>query len=239
MPVDYGLLKPQQAPQMQVMQTPQSPGILDQLGGVMQQFGDARNQQIRAQQMAAQQNQQAQQAQQLGQPSTTTPPSSPNPYINPQLNTTNAPIKGARQQVSDAITLPDKYKNIPGLIPTMQSLSQIESNHNYKSVGPQTHGGIALGRYQIMSSNLPSWSKAAIGREVSQQEFLSSPALQDNIAAYQISNIMKTNSPANTASVWFSGRPADQAGNSSDALGTTVPQYVNNFLHAYNQYSSR
>jgi hypothetical protein len=46
-------------------------------------------------------------------------------------------------------------------------------------------------------------------------------------------SVAKYGNPADAASVWFSGRPLAKAGNASDVLGTTVPQYVQKFMAAY------
>jgi hypothetical protein len=46
-------------------------------------------------------------------------------------------------------------------------------------------------------------------------------------------SVAKYGNPADAASVWFSGRPLAKAGNASDVLGTTVPQYAQKFMAAY------
>lgn len=118
-----------------------------------------------------------------------------------------------------------------------EAIGKYESGGNYQARGPVVQSGTyagerALGKYQIMPGNLPSWSKAALGRVVSQQEFLNSPQIQDAIAQYKMNEIFqKYGNAADVASVWFSGRPVARAGNASDVLGTTVPQYVRNILN--------
>jgi hypothetical protein len=46
-------------------------------------------------------------------------------------------------------------------------------------------------------------------------------------------SVAKYGNPVDAASVWFSGRPLAKAGNASDVLGTTVPQYAQKFMAAY------
>jgi hypothetical protein len=79
---------------------------------------------------------------------------------------------------------------------------QQESGGNYhvvNSIG-------ALGAYQIMTANLPSWSKAALGHSVSVSEFLSHPAEQDAIATYELKPKWTKFGPAGAAAWWYSGQ---------------------------------
>jgi LysM repeat protein len=89
-----------------------------------------------------------------------------------------------------------------------------ESGGNYKAVN-QDSGALGIG--QILPSNVASWSRAALGREVSQQEFLNSPDLQLKIIDYKLNQYYqqaKAASNENTdiavrrvASAWYSGQP--------------------------------
>ncbi|OAH17561.1 hypothetical protein AX289_31355 [Methylorubrum populi] len=109
-----------------------------------------------------------------------------------------------------------------------------ESGGRYDIVGP-THKkyGRALGAYQVMESNLPSWSKEAIGREVSPDEFLRSPQIQDAIFQTKFGQaVAKYGNPEDAASVWFTGRPLAQGANAKDVLGTTGAEYVRRFNSA-------
>lgn len=111
------------------------------------------------------------------------------------------------------------------------AIAGIESGGRYDIVGP-THPkyGQALGRYQVMESNLPSWSREALGREVTKQEFLSSPQIQDAIFQKKFGqSVEKYGNPQDAASVWFTGRPLAQGAKSRDSLGTTGQKYVNMF----------
>ncbi|BAS54245.1 hypothetical protein NIES2135_05050 [Leptolyngbya boryana NIES-2135] len=88
-----------------------------------------------------------------------------------------------------------------------------ESSGDHRAVN--TKSG-ALGLYQIMPDNLPSWSKAAVGREVSPDEFLNDPKLQTKIANHQMATMFRTamNSSGGNediavrkvASEWYSGQ---------------------------------
>lgn len=82
--------------------------------------------------------------------------------------------------------IPEKPKNESSSYSDkiIKAISTQESNNNYKAVGPTIPGvsGRALGKYQIMTFNIPSWSKEILGREVSEQEFLNNPEIQETIA---------------------------------------------------------
>src|SRR5690349_20519776 len=59
------------------------------------------------------------------------------------------------------------------------AIRKIESTGRYHITANAGRGRTALGAYQVLDTNLPSWSRAALGRAVSREEFLRSPHLQD------------------------------------------------------------
>ena len=107
------------------------------------------------------------------------------------------------------------------------AIARLESGGKYDAMGPQTKSGDrAYGKYQIMGNNIPSWSKEALGRQITPDEFLAAPQLQDQIAHHRMGQYYnKYGNPQDVASMWFSGRPLKN-NNSRDVLGTSVPQYV-------------
>lgn len=109
----------------------------------------------------------------------------------------------------------------------MQAIGKFESGGNYNALGPVIKGGDrALGKYQIMESNLAPWAQAALGYPVSRSQFLGNPELQDKIAQYQMGKYyQKYGNPSDVASMWFSGRPS-RSNAARDILGTSVPQYI-------------
>lgn len=110
------------------------------------------------------------------------------------------------------------------------AMGMTESSNNYSAVGPLVKKGMyagerALGRYQVMPSNLPQWSKQALGRQVTSDEFLRSPEIQDAIFDYKFGEAAnKYGSFENAASVWHSGRPlaAAAAAGATDGYMDTV-----------------
>jgi hypothetical protein len=125
----------------------------------------------------------------------------------------------------------------PDLLPTMQGITKVEAA-KYNELGKPVHGDRAYGRYQIMGANIPSWSKEALGHAVSPEEFLANPKIQDQVAAYHINKNLKSYSPQDTASIWFSGRPAQNNNRRDGATGVSVPQYINRFNAGMNEFKS-
>jgi hypothetical protein len=121
-----------------------------------------------------------------------------------------------------------------------QAIKDIESSGgNYGIVGP-THPkyGRALGAYQVMEANLPTWSKEVLGREVSPDEFLKDPGIQDRIFDAKFAqSVQQYGSPEDAASVWFTGRPrGGSADTAKDSLGTTGSGYVSKFAANLSRY---
>jgi hypothetical protein len=116
-----------------------------------------------------------------------------------------------------------------------QAIAGIESGGKYDALGPITRNGDrAFGKYQVMGANIPAWTKEALGQSMTPAEFLADPEAQERVFETQFGkNVAKYGNPADAASVWFSGRPLAKAGNAADVLGTTVPQYAQKFMAAY------
>lgn len=115
------------------------------------------------------------------------------------------------------------------------AISNIESGGDYGAVGPVTKSGDrAYGKYQVMGSNVPSWTRQALGKSLTPQEFLKDKDAQEAVFEDQFArNTAKYGSAQDAASVWFSGKPLAKAGQRADILGTTVPSYVNKFNAVY------
>lgn len=115
------------------------------------------------------------------------------------------------------------------------SLGGLESGNNYKKLGPEIKGrwDRALGRYQVMESNLPQWSREAIGRVVNKEEFLSNPEIQDQIFEHKFNQYLKQYGTVEDAlSMWHSGRPLNKAQNAVDkGTGLRTTHYVQKILN--------
>jgi hypothetical protein len=145
------------------------------------------------------------------------------------------------KQTSPVSTAPVITNDDANINKIAESIGQYESGNNYSALGPvvtkgRYKGQRALGKYQIMPGNIPEWSKEALGRVVTTEEFLSNPEIQDKIAYHQMKKIQrKYGSAQDVASVWFTGRPSSQKVSSRDDLGTSQSQYINNVMGFYNK----
>jgi hypothetical protein len=91
-------------------------------------------------------------------------------------------------------------------------------------------GDQALGAYQVMKSNLPSWSKEAFGSTMSPSQFMSNPAAQDAVFNQQFGKLLgKYGNSNDAASAWFTGGPLSTRAGATDVLGTSGSQYVDKF----------
>lgn len=87
-------------------------------------------------------------------------------------------------------------------------------------------GKRALGKYQVFETNLPTWTKEALGREYSKDEFLADPQAQEKVADHFMGkSLQQYGNPEDVASVWFTGRPVAKANNAADYTGTDNATY--------------
>lgn len=106
-----------------------------------------------------------------------------------------------------------------------------ESGGNPNLLNASGSGAMGLG--QIMPENLPEWSRQALGREITRQEFLSSSELQLQIIDYKLNEYWQTaivqsngnidEAVMRVAAWWYSGNP--------HKFTDTAPQSWNG--HAY------
>jgi hypothetical protein len=108
----------------------------------------------------------------------------------------------------------------------LYGIRQIESGGNYSVVNSIG----AVGAYQVMKANIPSWTKRALGYSMTWQQFRDSRAAQDTVARVILGGYFKKYGAAGAASMWFSGQPNPNS-SASDG-GNTVRQYVNKVLAA-------
>lgn len=117
------------------------------------------------------------------------------------------------------------------------AISSIESGGRYGLLGPATRSGDrAYGKYQVMGSNIPVWTREILGQSMTPQQFLANPQAQDAVFQGKFSQYLnKYGNPEDAASVWFSGQPLSKAANRSDVFGTTGASYVQKFDAALNR----
>lgn len=129
------------------------------------------------------------------------------------------------------------------------AIKHIESSNRYdirvkSGTGKDGKTIYALGAYQIMDFNLPSWSKEAIGREVKEDEFLACKEIQDEIFRFHFGRYVKKYGPGWAAKAWLAGpvyvesrlddikQGRKKRKQPQDRFGTTPDEYAAKFFEA-------
>lgn len=121
---------------------------------------------------------------------------------------------------------------------TMAAIGQYESGGNYKAIGKTTSSGDkAYGKYQVMGANIPQWTKEALGKSLTIQQFLNDPKAQDAVAKYKMGGYLaKYGTLEDVATAWFAGPGAvGKNSQAKDANNTSVPKYIANIRAIYNK----
>lgn len=115
------------------------------------------------------------------------------------------------------------------------AIASIESagSGGHAAVGP-THErlGRALGKYQIMEANIGPWSREILGREITADEFMANPALQDAIFDGKFGQYVQQYGPEGAAQAWFGGPGGVGKLDRKDSLGTSIGGYTEKFRNA-------
>ena len=110
------------------------------------------------------------------------------------------------------------------------AIRKIESTNRYHITANAGRGRTALGAYQVLDTNLPSWSRAALGRTVGVAEFLRSPQIQDRIFHHRFGQYVRKYGAHGAARAWLGGEGAARGGGgAADRFGSTPSSYANKF----------
>lgn len=114
------------------------------------------------------------------------------------------------------------------------AIAGIESGGKYNALGPviPKTGDRAYGKYQIMGANVPAWTRAHLGQEMTPQAFLASPEAQDAVFKAQFGQYVNKYGPEGAARAWFAGEGGMNNPNARDVLGTSVADYSKKFTTA-------
>jgi hypothetical protein len=110
------------------------------------------------------------------------------------------------------------------------AIRKIESTNRYNITVNAGRRRTVLGAYQILDANLASWSLAALGRSVSQSEFLRSPTIQDQIFKHRFRHYARKYGPQGAARAWLGGEGAARGRDGMDRFGSTPSSYAYKFL---------
>lgn len=112
------------------------------------------------------------------------------------------------------------------------AIAQEESGGSYSA---RNKSSGAIGKYQVMPSNVASWTKRALGYSMTPAQFAASPSAQEKVAQVVLGGDYDKYGPEGAASVWFSGQPnPNHVGNDGS---TTIRQYVNNIMSIGTRYN--
>ncbi|MGB5963563.1 MAG: M23 family metallopeptidase [Coleofasciculaceae cyanobacterium] len=129
----------------------------------------------------------------------------------------------AKPEVKVAPTV-NKSETKPDINRLMRAIANQESGGNHELINGDSG---ASGKWQVMPENIPEWSKAALGREITHAEFISSLQIQQTIVKHRLELYLNQQQPGLTlerrvrmaASAWYSGQPK--------LWNNTRPQYSN------------
>jgi len=141
--------------------------------------------------------------------------------LTPQIKTPSTPSPAA------PATKPQASNDYGGAI------AGIESGGKYDALGPSTRtGDRAYGKYQVMGANIPEWTQAALGKQMTPQEFLTNPDAQEAVFKQRFGQYVDKYGPEGAAKAWFAGEKGMKNPNARDILGTTVQGYADKFNKA-------
>lgn len=119
--------------------------------------------------------------------------------------------------------------------PYAGAIAKVESGGDYNALGPITNpqtGNRALGKYQVMASNVAPWTQEVLGKALTPQEFLANPQAQDAVFQAKFGSYVQKYGPDGAARAWFAGEGGMNDPNRKDQIGTSVSDYSRRFNSA-------
>lgn len=115
----------------------------------------------------------------------------------------------------------------------MWSISVQESGgHNYSVVND--YG--AVGKYQVLKSNIPEWSRQILGHSITWQQFRDSPKLQEQIVRGKLKRYYDKYGARGAASAWYSGNPSLDQSTKPQPGGPSIKKYVDDVISRAGKY---
>ena len=109
----------------------------------------------------------------------------------------------------------------------LASIAGQESGGNYQAVNRDTG---AMGKYQILPSNVTPWAKQYLGVSVTPQQFLNNSTLQDRLARAVLQDYVNKWGYDGAASAWYSGSPNLKNSTSSQGGYPSIGSYVSSVM---------
>ena len=111
----------------------------------------------------------------------------------------------------------------------MSGISAQESGGNYGAVNRQSG---ALGKYQVMPSNVAGWSKQVLGYSISTSQFLHTPSLQEKIVSGILHGYFNKWGARGAAAAWYAGPGNHNLDQSTKSQwgGPSIKSYVDGVI---------
>jgi hypothetical protein len=112
----------------------------------------------------------------------------------------------------------------------VRAIAGKESGGSYSARNPSSG---AMGKYQIMPGNIAGpggWDMEILGRNVTPQQFMSNPKLQDQIALGKLRKYFNQYGVRGAASAWYSGDPNKWRNTSPQGGYPSINAYVMDIL---------
>lgn len=145
------------------------------------------------------------------------------------MPTTTSLNRLVQQKTVSTPSMTDYSSGNKGFDTFRKAISAQESGGNY-NITNKTSG--AMGKYQIMPANITAskggWDYEALGYDITPQQFLSSPDLQEKIASFKLKQYYDKYGPAGAAVAWYAG-----PGAVAKSTNNTTPQEAYPSISAY------
>ena len=102
----------------------------------------------------------------------------------------------------------------------------------YSLVGARTRtGDRAIGKYQVMGANVPSWTQAALSQSMTPEQFRASPDAQEAVFKHRFGQYVDKYGEEGAARAWYGGEKGMKNLGASDVHGRlTVGSYGQDYL---------
>lgn len=115
-----------------------------------------------------------------------------------------------------------------------KALAKQESGGNYRAVNSLTG---ALGKYQVLPSNVAPWARQYLGKSMTSSQFLNSPDLQEQLVKAVLGSYYDKWGPRGAAAAWYAGPANHNLHMSTRAQpgGPSIKGYVDSIIGMMNQ----
>jgi hypothetical protein len=116
-----------------------------------------------------------------------------------------------------------------------QFVNAIAGKESGGSYSARNSSSGAMGKYQIMPGNIAGpggWDKEILGRNVTPQQFMNNPQIQEAIARGKLRQYYDRYGVRGAASAWYSGDPNKWRNTSSQGAYPSIYNYVMSILKA-------